>query len=228
MGPLRGLLFMRLRRKRSYFIFWRTRPPEMLISSHRTSTCAPAGRVSRPPGHFLSQGQGHKGRTASKRTPVPATLTIFSPFSSCLATMDARRPSMCPRASMTTAWPAHTPQPPQPAVAPSLGDGGGRVRAVHRARRHVGGGPGAHLGHGGGGAGLPWRRPRVRGPTRNENWRKPELFPRLPAAARRPWAPHVPRAARRTCGGCAARAKAPCPRQKKTRSASGGPANLVM
>jgi hypothetical protein len=29
-----------LRRKRSYFIFWRTRPPEMLISSQRTTTCS--------------------------------------------------------------------------------------------------------------------------------------------------------------------------------------------
>lgn len=38
-GPRVGLVFMRLRRKRSYFIFWRTRPPEMVISSARTTTC---------------------------------------------------------------------------------------------------------------------------------------------------------------------------------------------
>ena len=37
-GPWEGLVFMRLRRKRRYFIFWRTRPPERQISSHRTTT----------------------------------------------------------------------------------------------------------------------------------------------------------------------------------------------
>lgn len=31
-------MFMRLRRNRMYFIFWRTRPPDMQISSQRTAT----------------------------------------------------------------------------------------------------------------------------------------------------------------------------------------------
>lgn len=39
-GPLVGLVFIRFCRKRSYFIFWRTRPPEMVISSARTITYA--------------------------------------------------------------------------------------------------------------------------------------------------------------------------------------------
>ena len=38
MGPFLGCVFMRLRRKRSYFIFCRTMPPDMQISSARTST----------------------------------------------------------------------------------------------------------------------------------------------------------------------------------------------
>ncbi len=33
-----GFVFMRLRKNRSYFIFWRTRPPEMVISSQRVMT----------------------------------------------------------------------------------------------------------------------------------------------------------------------------------------------
>ena len=36
-GPCDGLVFIRLRRKRRYFIFWRTRPPERQISSHLTT-----------------------------------------------------------------------------------------------------------------------------------------------------------------------------------------------
>ncbi len=47
-GPRVGLVFMRLRRKRSYFIFWRTRPPEMVMSSQRTTTC----RHPRQPKHL--------------------------------------------------------------------------------------------------------------------------------------------------------------------------------
>lgn len=43
--PLSGLVRVPLRRKRSYFIFCRTMPPEMLISSQRTTACDPA-RVS--------------------------------------------------------------------------------------------------------------------------------------------------------------------------------------
>lgn len=38
MGPWEGLVFIRLRRNLMYFIFWRTKPPEMAISSHRTTT----------------------------------------------------------------------------------------------------------------------------------------------------------------------------------------------
>lgn len=43
-GPARcGLVLCFLRRKRSYFILWRTRPPEMLISSHLVTTCKRKG-----------------------------------------------------------------------------------------------------------------------------------------------------------------------------------------
>lgn len=38
-GPFEGFVFIRLFRKRSYFIRWRTSPPEMHTSSHRTITC---------------------------------------------------------------------------------------------------------------------------------------------------------------------------------------------
>ena len=38
MGPWEGFVFMRLRRNRRYFIFWRTSPPERHISSHLTTT----------------------------------------------------------------------------------------------------------------------------------------------------------------------------------------------
>ena len=44
-GPLVGLVFMRLRRKRSYFIFCLTSPPEIVISSARTITFAHKGTV---------------------------------------------------------------------------------------------------------------------------------------------------------------------------------------
>jgi hypothetical protein len=39
-GPRVGLVFMPLRRKRSYLAFCRTSPPETEISSQRTSTCS--------------------------------------------------------------------------------------------------------------------------------------------------------------------------------------------
>lgn len=39
MGPFLGCVFMRFLRNRSYFIFWRTSPPEMHTSSHLTITC---------------------------------------------------------------------------------------------------------------------------------------------------------------------------------------------
>ena len=42
MGPLLGCVFMRLRRKRWYFIFCRTMPPEMQIASDLTITCTSA------------------------------------------------------------------------------------------------------------------------------------------------------------------------------------------
>lgn len=38
MGPWEGLVFILLRRNLKYFIFWRTRPPDMQISSHLTTT----------------------------------------------------------------------------------------------------------------------------------------------------------------------------------------------
>lgn len=37
-GPCDGLVFILLRKKRKYFIFWRTRPPERQISSARRTT----------------------------------------------------------------------------------------------------------------------------------------------------------------------------------------------
>ena len=40
MGPWLGCVFMRLRRNLSYFIFCRTSPPEMQISSHLTTACS--------------------------------------------------------------------------------------------------------------------------------------------------------------------------------------------
>ena len=43
MGPWLGCVFMRLRRNLSYFIFCRTSPPEMQISSHLTTACSQRG-----------------------------------------------------------------------------------------------------------------------------------------------------------------------------------------
>ena len=40
MGPWLGCVFMRFRRNLSYFIFCRTSPPEMQISSHLTTACS--------------------------------------------------------------------------------------------------------------------------------------------------------------------------------------------
>lgn len=46
-GPaLLGLVLCLFCRKREYFILWRTRPPEMVISSARTTTCVPGASVS--------------------------------------------------------------------------------------------------------------------------------------------------------------------------------------
>ncbi len=70
-GPFCGLEFIRLRRKRSYFIFCRTSPPEMVISSARTITCA-AACLSRQRGeaalrsvHGVETGTSHRRRGAS-------------------------------------------------------------------------------------------------------------------------------------------------------------------
>lgn len=38
-GPLLGLVFILFLKNLRYFIFWRTRPPDKQISSHRTTTC---------------------------------------------------------------------------------------------------------------------------------------------------------------------------------------------
>ena len=66
-GPRLGLVTVRLARKRSYFICWRTMPPEIAISSVRTATCnASAGRVSAQRGR-RGKASGFRQRNGRRR-----------------------------------------------------------------------------------------------------------------------------------------------------------------
>lgn len=77
---------MRLRRNRSYFIFCRTRPPEMVISSARTTTCSRPSLLSRPPiaghgkhkeKHKSSRGRAGKGGRAHNLLSVQQLLRCY-------------------------------------------------------------------------------------------------------------------------------------------------------
>ena len=77
---------MRLRRNRSYFIFCRTRPPEMVISSARTTTCSRPYLLSRPPTavqgrqkgkHKSCRGRAGKGGRAHNLLSVQQLLCCY-------------------------------------------------------------------------------------------------------------------------------------------------------
>lgn len=78
MGPWEGLVFMRLRRKRKYFIFCLTSPPEMQISSHRTTTTFCPFRSSFATIDASLPSMWCRASTTTLFAQIPDPETIFS------------------------------------------------------------------------------------------------------------------------------------------------------
>jgi len=83
MGPWEGLVFMRLRRNLMYFIFWRTKPPEMAISSHRTTTtfCPFSSSFAMIDAKRPSMWCRASTTTRFAQIPDPDTISVFLSFS---------------------------------------------------------------------------------------------------------------------------------------------------
>ena len=77
MGPWEGLVFMRLRRNLKYFIFCLTSPPEMQISSQRTTTTFWPFRSSFATMEARRPSMWWRASTTTRFAQIPEPDTIF-------------------------------------------------------------------------------------------------------------------------------------------------------
>lgn len=77
-GPWEGLVFIRLRRNLMYFIFWRTRPPDIQISSHRTNTTFCPFRSSFATIDANRPSMWWRASTTTRFAQIPEPDTIFN------------------------------------------------------------------------------------------------------------------------------------------------------
>lgn len=76
-GPWEGLVFIRLRRKRWYFIFCLTNPPDRQISSHRTTTTFCPFSSSFANIDANRPNMWWRASTTTRRAQIPEPDTIF-------------------------------------------------------------------------------------------------------------------------------------------------------